>query len=136
MNNYRRYVVEGNPVTKKNSQRIVKASNGHPFLMPSKQYKMFEKEALKQLEKVKEPEPIKTPVNIKYTFVMMTRRQVDGLNLAAAMDDILVKAGILADDCRDIVAGHDGTRVIWTGREPRTIIEIWDEENYEQWKTW
>jgi len=136
MNNYRRYVIEGNPITKKNSQRIVKNTRGIPFLVPSKQYKMFEKEALKQLDKVKEPEPIKNPVNIRYTFVMQSHRQVDGLNLAAAMDDILVKAGILADDCRDIVAGHDGTRVFWTGGEPRTIIEIWDEEDYEQWKPW
>lgn len=136
MNNYRRYVVEGNPVTKKNSQRIVKNSRGIPFLMPSKQYKTFEREAIKQLERVKDPVPITNPVNIRYTFNMMTHRQVDGLNLAAAMDDILVKAGILADDCRDIVAGHDGTRVYCESGEPRTIIEIWDMEDYGQWKTW
>jgi Holliday junction resolvase RusA-like endonuclease len=135
MNNYRRYVVEGNPVTKKNSQQIVKnKTTGRWFMVPSRQYKTFEKDALKQLEKVKEPEPITNPVNIRYTFFMVSRRQVDGLNLSAAMDDILVKAGILADDNRDIVAGHDGTRVYLSTDTPKTVIEIWDEENYEQWK--
>ena len=137
MNNYKRFIVTGNPVTKKNSSQIVKnKSNGRWFMVPSRQYKAFEKEAVKQLEPLKEPVPITRPVNIKYSFFMGTHRQVDGLNLAAAMDDILVKAGIIADDNRDIVAGHDGTRVYYAENEPLTIIEIWDVKDYEQWKTW
>ena len=74
------------------------------------------------------------PVNVKYTFYMQTKRRVDGLNLAAAIDDILVDAGVIIDDNRDIVAGHDGTRVYYDKEHPRVEIEITPVEGYQQWK--
>lgn len=103
------------------------------FIVPSKQYKAYQAAALKELKA--EGEPIDTPVNICYTFYMGSRRKVDGLNLSAAMDDILVKAGILKDDNRDIAAAHDGTRVYYDKENPRTEISITRLEDYEQWKT-
>lgn len=127
-------VVLGNPITKKNSMQIVKnKSNGRWFMVPSKQYKKYEKDALAQIEAI--GEPINTPVNICYTFYMDTHRKTDGLNLSAAMDDILVKAHILEDDNRDIVAGHDGTRVYYDKENPRTEIRITGVAEYEQWKS-
>lgn len=127
------FVVLGNPVTKKNSMQIVKnKKTGRWFPVQSKVYKTFRNQALKQLEAT--GEPINTPVNICYTFYMDNHRRVDGLNLCAAMDDVLVEAGILTDDNRDIVAGHDGTRVYYDKDNPRTEVNITELTNYEQWK--
>ena len=67
---------------------------------------------------------INTPVNIEYRFYMKTHRKVDALNLSAAMDDILVAAGILQDDNSSIVMGHDGMRVYYDKENPRTEITI------------
>ena len=55
---------------------------------------------------------------------MKTRRIVDGLNLLATIDDLLVSAGILADDNSRIVAGHDGSRVLYDPINPRVEITI------------
>ena len=38
--------------------------------------------------------------------------------------DILVDAGILEDDNSNIVAGHDGSRVLYDKENPRTEILI------------
>ena len=44
--------------------------------------------------------------------------------LVEATDDILVRAGVLADDCASVVAGHDGSRVLLDRQRPRVEIEI------------
>lgn len=118
------------PISKKNSQRILRAGN-KPFIAPSAQYKDYEAKAVWYVPKGKQ---INTPVNVKCLFYMPTRRRVDGLNLAEAIDDILVKAGLLEDDNRDIVAGHDGTRVFYDKENPRTEVEITYMTDYAQWK--
>ena len=49
---------------------------------------------------------------------------------------MLVKAGVLEDDNRNIIAAHDGSRVYWDKEHPR--IEIWIEdlkEEYQEWNT-
>ena len=53
--------------------------------------------------KEKQEQPIDYPVHIKYLFYKGTRHRVDALNLAEAADDLLVEAGILADDNSNIV---------------------------------
>jgi hypothetical protein len=65
---------------------------------------------------------------------MQTLRKVDATNLISATDDILVAAGILEDDNRDVVAGHDGTRVYYSKTEPRVEITITPMEDYPQWR--
>ena len=67
---------------------------------------------------------IEAPVHIKCLFYMASRRVVDGLNLEAAVDDLLVEAGILADDNSRIVISHDGSRVLYDKENPRTEITI------------
>lgn len=69
-------------------------------------------------------ETIKEPVNIKCLFYMQTRRKCDLTNLLEAVDDILVHVGILEDDNYTIVAGHDGSRVLYDKENPRTEIYI------------
>ena len=114
-----------NPKTKKNSQQIVvNRSTGRAMIVQSKEYKQYEKEAgwfLKKLDK-----PIDTPVNVKCVFYRQTAIRCDQSNLTAAIDDILVKYGILSDDNFKIIASHDGTRVYVDRDNPRTEIEISD----------
>ncbi len=50
------------------------------------------------------------------------RREAD--HRPEATDDILVRAGVLADDCAAVVAGHDGSRVLLDRQRPRVEIEI------------
>lgn len=107
------------PKTKKNSQQIVMA-NGRPIIIPSKQYKEFEKSALWYIERI----GIDYPVNVKALFYMKTRRRVDLTNLLEALDDCLVKGGMLIDDNSQIIAGHDGSRVLYDKNNPRIEVYI------------
>ena len=111
------------PVSKKNSQQIlINRATGRPFIMPSKQYKQYEKDAMNFIPKGMEA--IDYPVNVRCEFYMPTRRKVDLTNLLEAVDDIMVKAGLLQDDHSGIVAGHDGSRVLYDKEHPRTEVEI------------
>lgn len=65
---------------------------------------------------------------------MDTRRKVDLPNLEEAIDDILVKYNVVSDDCRDIIAAHDGSRVYHDKENPRIEVTITPLlEEYEQW---
>lgn len=115
--------IEGTPVTKKNSQRIIMIG-GHPRIMPSKNYKMYEEMALRQLMAQPTPvAPISVPVTVTCVYRMPTHRRVDLVNLLEATDDILTKARIIEDDCVQIVASHDGSRVTYDKANPG--VDIW-----------
>ena len=101
--------------------------------IPSKQYRQFEDECLKVIPS-KYRKKINYPVNIKAIFYTETKRRIDITNLLSALDDMLVKAEVIEDDCRDIVAGHDNSRVYWDKENPRIEVEITKVENYERWK--
>jgi Holliday junction resolvase RusA-like endonuclease len=74
-------------------------------------------------------------VNVLYRFYMPTRRRVDLSNLISAMDDVLVKHRILADDNRDVIAGHDGSRVYHDKDDPRVEVLIQEVTGYKQWRS-
>lgn len=124
------------PVTKKNSGQIItNPKTGRPFLVPSPQYKQFEKESLPYLYRVKqEVGVVNYPVNIQCVFYMDARRKVDLSNLLNAVDDAMVASGFILDDNRDIIAGHDGSRVYHDNANPRIEIEITEIKDYTQWK--
>lgn len=110
------------PISKKNSQQIlVNRSTGKPFIMPSKKYKEYESAALWYIPKEKQ---INTACNVKCLFYMPTKRKCDLTNLLEAIDDILVKAGLLADDNFTIIESHDGSRVLYDKENPRTEVYI------------
>ena len=110
------------PVTKKNSQRIViNRKTGRPIIMPSAVYKDYEREAALFIPR---GVTINKPVNVKCLFYMPTRRKCDLTNLLEAIDDILVKTGLLADDNYTIIESHDGSRVYYDKDNPRTEIYI------------
>lgn len=110
-----------NPVTKKNSQRIVKCGS-FSKIMPSKSYVQYEKECGCYLKR-DEP-PITEQCEVTCLFYMRTRRKVDLTNLLEAVDDVLVKYGILEDDNSKIITSHDGSRVLYDPKFPRTEITI------------
>ena len=115
-------IIHAEPRTKKNSMRLVKLG-GRIVPIPSKQYKEFEDSCAGFLQPFSGLE-IDCPVNIRCLFYMKTRRKVDLTNLLEAADDVLVKYKVLADDNMTIVAGHDGSRVLYDKEDPRIEIEI------------
>lgn len=113
--------IKGNPITKKNSQRIV-LIGGRPRVIASKAYKDFEARAAIYMPKL--DAPIDYGVNVKCLYYMETHRRVDLVNLIEATHDILVKYGVLEDDNSLIVWSVDGSRVLYSKTDPRTEIEI------------
>lgn len=110
------------PISKKNSQQIlINQTTGKPFVMPSKQFKDYEAAALWYIPKRIH---INCAVNVECHFFMPTRRKVDLTNLLEAIDDIMVKAGLLEDDNFTIIQSHDGSRVFYDKQNPRTEICI------------
>ena len=119
-----KYTISLAPVSKKNSQQILtNPKTGRPFIMPSKKYREYEREAVWFLKPMP-PRPIECRVNIKCLFYLPTRRRTDLTNLLEAVDDLLVHAGIIADDHYGIVAAHDGSRCYYSKENPRTEIII------------
>ena len=123
-----RMIVNMAPVTKKNHSRIVYNSKTKvPMVIPSEQYKKYEREfrfCSVTVDGTWPLLPIDFPVNVKCTFYMPTKRKCDLTNLLEAIDDVLVKYKYLEDDNYSIIAGHDGSRVKYDKECPRTEIEI------------
>lgn len=109
------------PVTKKNSQRIVQAG-GRAFIVPSLAYKQYESQAMRWIPRLENP--IDYPVEVECKFYMPTHRRVDLTNLLEAIDDVMVGANFLKDDCSTIIVSHDGSRVLFDKDNPRTEVII------------
>ncbi len=116
----------GEPRTKKNSARILRSGAGRPFVAPSKAFEDYQESCLWQIRAPHSP--ISARVNVRCVYYMKTARRVDLANLIEATTDILVKAGVLADDNSKIVAAHDGSRVDYDKNHPRVEIEITEME--------
>lgn len=118
------YIIKLPPITKKNSQQIyINKKTGKPFPAPSNQFKKYEQAALYFLPR-RAGMPLEGPLNVQALFYMQTRRKTDLTNLLEALDDILVKAGIVADDNYRVIAAHDGSRCYYDKENPRTEIYI------------
>lgn len=127
------FTIPVRPATKKNSGQIIQVK-GRSILIPSKQYKQFEKDCLPYLYRVKDTAGvINYPVNVQCVFFTETKRKIDLPNLLNAIDDAMVKSGLFVDDNRDIIAAHDGSRVFHDKFNPRIEIVISGMENYHQW---
>lgn len=129
-----KYTIKLPPITKKNSQQILtNPKTGRPFIMPSKQYKQYERDAAWFLNP-RPPRPINKPLNVSCSFYLPTRRKTDLTNLLEAVDDLLVHTGIIEDDHYGIVTSHDGSRCYVDKDNPRTeiIITRMETEEMEQ----
>lgn len=134
-----RITLYGDPRTKKNSQRPITAQSRkgkkYTMILPSAAYEDYEADCLRQITG-NYRRHIDTPVNVEARYFMATRRQIDLTNLNEAIHDILVKARVLMDDNRNIIASTDGSRVFWDKTNPRVEITITDAEpEYTQWDT-
>lgn len=114
------------PVTKKNSMQIsVNQYTGKPVVRQSEKYIQYEHNASYFIPKNAFYD---TPVNVKCTFYMPTHRKCDLTNLLEAIDDIMVKCGLLKDDNYTILTAHDFSRVKYDKENPRTEVEICEME--------
>ena len=109
------------PRTKKNHSQIIMVK-GRPRLIPSKQYKDYEKECGKFMPTLEKS--ITDKVELKCLYYMPTRRRVDLVNLLEATCDILVHYKVIEDDNNKIVYSHDGSRVYYDKDNPRVEITI------------
>lgn len=116
-------IIPLNPITKKNSQRIIKnRATGKPLIIQSETYKQYEKDCGVFLGNWKDP--INYPINLKCLFYRKDRRGVDLSNCLEAIQDVLVKYGVIKDDMHNIVVSVDGSRVLYDKENPRTEIYI------------
>lgn len=121
-----KFTIPLTPVSKKNSQRIVRVGNRH-IPLPSKAYEDYSRQAAWFIPKL--GNPINSPVTVKCLFYMPTHRKCDLTNMLEAIDDVMVKHGLLEDDNYNIIVSHDGSRVLHDKKNPRTEIYI---EEYKE----
>lgn len=126
-----KFTIPLNPVPKKNNPQIaINPKTKRPFILPSKKYKEYENTCLSLIPK-EARQNVDYPVNIKAVFYRSTVHRVDKVNLEEALHDILVKAGVLADDSAispTVVVSTDGSRVYLDRKNPRTEVEITEVE--------
>lgn len=113
----------GDPRTKKNSQRLVRAGL-KVIPIASRAYEDYEADCIRQIPPNCRVLDINFGVNLCCVYYTATRRRVDLVNLIEATNDILVKAGVLRDDNSRIVVAHDGSRVKYDKMNPRAEITI------------
>lgn len=117
-----RFIIPLQPISKKNSQQIfINSKTGKPFIAPSKKYKEYERAAAWFIPR---NIFIAQPVNVKCLFYMKNRQKCDLTNMLEAIDDVMVRAGLLADDNYTIIQSHDGSRIMHDKENPRTEVYI------------
>ena len=128
-----KFTIPIHPITKKNNPRIFHNGN-RTIVLPSKAYERFENDCLRVIPG-KYRKKIDYPVNIKVLYYIKTRKRIDKTNLESAIMDVLVKAGVIADDSAiapEIVVSTDGSRVLIDKLNPRIEIEITKNNTYEE----
>ena len=127
-------VIQGRPVPKKNSPRIIPRKGGNrPILLPSKAWMTYEKDALQQLMawgNLYFPGPVY--VHAVY-YPKDYRWWPDLVGLLQGTSDLLEKAGIIVND-KNIVS-YGGSHIKAVDRDnPRVEIAIAEVEKPEWWR--
>lgn len=127
------YIIPLDPRTKKNSHRI--AGCGPRCPVCGKYSKQFVRNASTTTDYAfkaakylhpKPKQPYGGPVQLIYKIYTETWHRKDDLNLYEALDDILVKEGVLKDDDRKTIRSRDGSRVLYDKDNPRAEIYIYE----------
>ena len=109
--------------SKKNSEQIiVNPRTNKPMIIQSKYYHQFERDCGIFLKRY--ARHINIPVNLKCLFIVPDKRKRDLTNLENALADIMIKYGVIEDDNYNIVAGWDGSRIVYEKGKEEIIIEI------------
>lgn len=113
------------PRTKKNHSNIVTLKNGRTMLLPSKTYKEFEKKVVAFVkENFRGQEAITSPINLCCKFYKDKDYKADLVGYLQAIQDALVKAGLIADDNHRIIETTNGSEIFLDRENPRIEIAI------------
>lgn len=111
------------PRSKKNSQEIVfNKKTGHRMVIQNKKYTQYEKECKKYMPTLSQN--INFPVNLQCNFYVNDARRRDIANYIEAIQDILVKYGIIEDDNYNIISSLNGCSMEIDRENPRVEIII------------
>lgn len=121
-----RFTIPLNPVSKKNSSRVVPCGKYHKVL-PSEAYEKYEERAGSHIPY--KGLMIDRPCEVQCLFYTKidyskARTHIDLTNLLEAIDDVLVHYHLLADDNCRVIVSHDGSRVLHDRARPRTEVTI------------
>lgn len=103
--------------SKKNS-RVVDRRTGRSF--PNKRFTDWHKAALLYL-RTQGAKRMEGPVHIDFTFTHPTRRRCDSDNKVSSIMDLLVDAGVLPDDCWEVVPAYTVLNVYCKGEAKAEI---------------
>ena len=111
--------------TKKNHGQIIHTKSGRHIMLPSPQYKEFEKQVVEYITNhFGNMQPIDFPINLKCVFYKDADRKSDLVGYMQAIQDALVKAGFIEDDNHTIVKSTDGSEVLLDRKNPRIEVEV------------
>ena len=127
-----KFTIPVKPRTKKNHSQLVTLKTGRQILLPSKTYAEFEKAVKKWYTEA--PDNIQNiyvdyPINLKCLFYKEKNYKSDLAGYLQAIQDTLVKVGMLEDDNHYIVESTDGSRVYLDRENPRIEVIITESEN-------
>lgn len=117
-------ILNGTPPSKKNAKIIV-CRGSRPLVLPSKNYTAWHDEQMWLLKKYKQKFQF---ARLVITFFSGDKRLYDLTNKAESIMDLLVDAGILADDNYSVVAD---LHLVYGGiapKSPHVIIDIYEKE--------
>ena len=108
-----RYVIYGEPASKKNSKNI-SFRNGRPIPLNSKSYCRWENSARPQVERQRDLQgvpPIGRRIWLKMTFFKARDNIADLSNLYEGPQDLLQDLGVIKNDAQ--IKSHDGSRLYY-----------------------
>ena len=116
-----KFTIPLKPITKKNSQRIIKDKAGRPRIIQSSAYVKYEKQCEAYMPRI---DTIESRINVMAVYYMPNNRRVDLTNLHEALHDILVHYKVIKDDNCKIIVSTDGSYVDVDKWHPRTEVTI------------
>lgn len=116
--------IKGQTASKKNSKRIF-CRGKYPTVLPSEAHELWHKQALEALKLPSGvPFPLETTHSITLLFYPQNKRKFDLSNHAEAIMDLLVDAGVLADDNYEVVPNLQLLYGDLSRSNPRVEVEI------------
>jgi len=120
------FVIDGKPLSSKNSRPVFYTRSGKPFIGKSKRLSQYTEKALWELKaqkaKNRESFPLTDDLRAKFTFFVPDKRKRDLVNLMQLPSDLLQRAEIIEDDCQ--IKCLDGSKILLDKKSPRTEIYI------------